>query len=382
MSYKAIVERYRPKILNNYIGQDRIVNIIRGMAKNKKWALTYLLHGSWGCGKTTLARILALYINCSNPEDNGDPCFKCTSCRNPTKNINELNGSDKRKIDDIRSLIRLSTLRSIYKHKVIIIDEAHQLTPQAQEALLKPLEDNVNKVIWILCTTDPQKLKPTIKSRCTSFQIKTVPIDVLASHMNKIAKKEGFPIKEESLENIALKTEGHVRDSLNILDQLIKSLQNNPEENINIDDLILNIINTSVMIPPASLAKKLLASLYKATGKYSESLMLVSLINNPKFITEELIKFNDEMINWCASNKLIDIYKKDWHSTINQIFINLQNDKFSKKDMLNIGIGIHKILLTLYPKLNSWETDKYYMKVPILEAIEFTYNLKKAKEQV
>ncbi len=373
---ESLVDRYRPQILEDYIGQPHIVPIIRGMATTGNWALTYLLHGSYGCGKTSLARMIAKYINCSHPKENGDPCNTCKACINLHKNVIEINGSNKRKIDDIRNLIVQSTLRSNFKHRVIIIDEAHMLTPQAQQAILKPLEDNKGKTIWIIVTTDPQQLLPTIKSRCQSFKVKPVPIDVLSQKMLEISQKEGKPIDIKILETIASKTEGHVRDSFMILNQVLTSMGSN----INIDDLVDNILTTSITLAPSIIAKKLLGSIY-SNGKYSESFLALKAIGNVKIVWEELLRYNEEAMNLMASPKLVDPYKRDWHKVIQGILNahKVKNNKFGNIDLFKITIGIHKILLKTYKELMGWETDKLYIKVPIIEAIDFAKNYTKEK---
>ena len=376
---ESLVDKYRPQILEDYIGQPHIVPIIRGMATTGNWTLTYLLHGSWGCGKTTLARMIAKYINCKNPKENGDPCNKCKACINMEKNVIEINGSNKRKIEDIRNLIVQSTLRSNFNHRVIIIDEAHQLTPQAQQAILKPLEDNKGKTVWIIVTTDPQKLLPTIKSRCTSFLVKPVAIDILSEKMLDISQKENNPIDIKILKTIASKTEGHVRDSFIILDQLLKSLHSN----INIEGLIDTILTTSIVLAPSIIAKKLLTSIY-TNGKYSECFLALKAIGNVKLTWEELLRYNEETMNYIASSNLKDPYKKNWHKIIQTILNDhkIKNTAFGKINLLKITIGIHKILLQTYKEFMGWDTDKLYIKVPIIEALEFSNNYVKSLQTI
>lgn len=218
MRSQSLAVKYRPRRLEDLVGQKDVVATIRGALKTKNIPAAYLLAGGTGLGKTTTARIIARYLNC----DTNDACGKCKNCETPITahpDYEELNIANTRGIDDIREIVRRSVNRPrMGRFRVILLDECHQLTPQAAETLLKPLEEPAPATVWILATTDPQKLKPTIVKRCTTLLLKNIPEKEVTERLQFIAKKEGIKVKDKLWPIIYKGSEGHMRNAIQLLE--------------------------------------------------------------------------------------------------------------------------------------------------------------------
>jgi len=225
MAHLALYRRYRPKTFSEVIGQKPIVQTLVNALKTSRVSHAYLFCGQRGTGKTTLARLLAKSLNCLD-SSSYEPCNHCESCTeiNEGRSLDliEIDAASNRGIDEIRNLkdgIRFSPVKS--KYKVFIIDEVHMLTKEAFNALLKTLEEPPAHAIFILATTEPEKLPATIVSRTQRFDFKKLTIKEIIERLNKLAQEEKIKISDEATREIALSAEGSLRDAESLLDQLI-----------------------------------------------------------------------------------------------------------------------------------------------------------------
>ena len=222
MSSIALYQKYRSQSFDELVGQEYVVRAIRNAVAEHKVGHAYLFCGPRGTGKTSMARLLARAVNCSDPAH--APCNECENCKaaidGTHPDIIEINAANETHVEDIRDLIdraRLSPMMG--KHKIYIIDEVHQLSSSAASALLKTLEEPPEHVIFILATTDPQKLLKTIISRCQRFDFSKVDSPKIQTHLLSIAEQEGFVLEPEAAAKIAELADGGMRDALSILEQ-------------------------------------------------------------------------------------------------------------------------------------------------------------------
>lgn len=222
MAKTALYQKYRSTDFDEVVGQEYVVRSIRNAVRENRAGHAYLFCGPRGTGKTTMARLLAKSINCTDREH--APCGQCPDClaaANGTHpDIVEINAANETHVEDIRDLIDRSQLAPMMgKYKVYIIDEVHQLSSAASSALLKTLEEPPENVIFVLATTDPQKLLPTIISRCQRFDFTKIGKTQIRDHLLDIASKENITMDSEAAEMIAELSDGGMRDALSIMDQ-------------------------------------------------------------------------------------------------------------------------------------------------------------------
>lgn len=218
--------KYRPQNFNTVVGQSHITTTLKNAIKNNQLAHAFLFCGPRGVGKTTCARILAKTINCTNQTLEGEACNSCSSCvsfdAGTSMNIHELDAASNNSVDDIRSLVeQVRFAPQAGKYKVYIVDEVHMLSTSAFNAFLKTLEEPPPYAIFILATTEKHKILPTILSRCQIFDFKRITTNDTVEHLQEIVDKEAIQTDKASLQIIAQKSEGCMRDALSILDKIV-----------------------------------------------------------------------------------------------------------------------------------------------------------------
>jgi DNA polymerase-3 subunit gamma/tau len=223
--YQALYRKYRPKDFDSVVGQTAIVQTLKNSIINHNFSHAYMFFGPRGTGKTTMSKIFARNINCLDPKD-GIACGKCEHCEvsfsKDCIDIIEIDAASNNGVDEIRELKnKISLVPSQLKYKVYIIDEVHMLSIGAFNALLKTLEEPPEHAIFILATTDPQKVPETIVSRCQCFSFKKISVDTIKEKLESVCKAEKIKIDDEVLENIALLADGGLRDALGLLDKLV-----------------------------------------------------------------------------------------------------------------------------------------------------------------
>lgn len=225
LSYKALYREWRPQTFDDVVGQDHITTTLKNEIKMNRIGHAYLFSGTRGTGKTTCAKIMAKSLNCLNQVD-GEPCNECSMCKKIDKGLSldviEQDAATNNKVDDIRELIEeVKYPPHEGKYKVYILDEVHMLSMGAVNAFLKTLEEPPSHVIFILATTDPQKLPVTILSRCQRFDFKRISYKDIEERLRLIAKDKGIYAEDRSLELISRISDGAMRDALSIMDQAI-----------------------------------------------------------------------------------------------------------------------------------------------------------------
>lgn len=223
--YQVIARKYRPQTFDEVVGQGHVKRTLRNALEQGRIAHGYIFSGPRGTGKTTLARILAMALNCEGgPTASPDPASQVCQeiAAGSSLDVVEIDAASNRRIDDIRELresVKFRPVRDPYK--VFIIDEAHQITTDAFNALLKTLEEPPEWTVFVLCTTEPQAIPATIASRCQSFAFRAVDLPEVLEHLRGICRREGIEADEDALLAVALAGDGSIRDSLSTLDQAI-----------------------------------------------------------------------------------------------------------------------------------------------------------------
>ncbi len=257
MAYQTLYRKYRPKTFELVYGQDAIVRTLKNVIKNKKLSHAYLFTGPRGTGKTSSAKLFAKAINCLNSKD-GDACNECENCKSFNENSNpdiiEMDAASNNGVDEIREIkSKVNLVPSMSKYKVYIIDEVHMLSIGAFNALLKTLEEPPEYIIFILATTDPQKVPATIISRCQRFDFRSISADKMKLCLQNIINQENISIDDDALDEIINNSKGGMRDAIGMLDQASTfaegkvSKKDIEELSGNISDLEVNEIFTNII---------------------------------------------------------------------------------------------------------------------------------------
>lgn len=227
MAYQVLARKYRPQNFSEVIGQDHVTRTLKNALEQQRIAHGYIFSGHRGIGKTTIARILAMALNCrSNDKPVAEPCGKCESCTEVRAgnavDVIEIDAATNRGIDEIRELREAARYRPARdRFKIYILDEAHQITDAAFNALLKTLEEPPGHIVFMMATTQPEDIPQTIRSRCQHFSFHAVKFDDIVKQLSDIAKQEGIQADKEAVAVLAEAGDGSMRDALSIMDQAI-----------------------------------------------------------------------------------------------------------------------------------------------------------------
>ena len=391
MEYLALYRKYRPIRFSDISGQDNIVKIIHNSIVNNKISHAYLLCGPRGTGKTTMAKLIARMVNCENLID-GEPCGKCNSCLSINNNSNddiiEMDAASNNGVDEIREIRdKVNLVPSISKYKVYIIDEVHMLSTGAFNALLKTLEEPPKHVIFILATTEEQKIPLTIASRCQKYNFTKLTVDNIVKRLKEIVMAEKLTVNDEVLTEIARFSDGGMRDAINMLDQLVSSVSgeitiNNVYE-INGILSFTDICDFLIMLSDGNLSNILnfvdkVESGGKDLVKLLEEILLIIkdvLIfkNCPDLIVDNLKKpniqklgdlYNEDFIYYFINSvdELIGKIKFSSHPTVlvQVFFVNLVNYYKNLNDRLGNKIISGKYFPEIIEEKNQTIEDKNY----------------------
>ncbi len=316
----VLYRKYRPQAFSEIIGQEHIVKTLTNAITRGLISHAYLFSGPKGSGKTSLARVFAKAVNCRGRKNGeAEPCNKCNSCLEITEgrsiDLLEIDAASHRGIDDIRELrdgIRFVPTKS--KYKVFIFDEAHQLTKEAANALLKTLEEPPAYAILILATTEIHKMIPTILSRCQRFDFRRLTIEELLKKLEIVAKKEKIKIEKSALEFIALNSQGSLRDAESLLDQVFALYGS--EREINARDLkdLLGLVEIGLI------------SQFTDFLAQKKSAQAINFLNEIMEKGMDLSEFNKTLVNYLRQALILKIMGGD----ANQIISGLTREEFQK----------------------------------------------------
>ena len=273
MSYTALYRKYRPETFDEVKGQDHVVTTLHNQILADRIGHAYLFSGTRGTGKTSVAKIFARAVNCEHPV-NGNPCNECESCRailsGASLNVIEIDGASNNGVDNIRQIREEVTYPPTEgRYKVYIIDEAHMVTPNAFNALLKTLEEPPSYVIFILATTDPQRIPVTILSRCQRYDFRRISQEEIAARLTRLLALEQTEAEEKAIRYIARKADGGLRDALSLTDQCISYYLG---EKLTYEK-VLNVIGAVDTEVLGSLFRKILAADVKGVFTQLEQLI-------------------------------------------------------------------------------------------------------------
>ena len=245
MATQSLYRRYRPRRFDELKGQDHVVRALRNAVINNREGQAYLFSGPRGTGKTSTARILAKVLNCEKLKD-GEPCGKCNSCLSidagSSYDVLELDAASNNGVDNMRDLIERAALGNPGRHRVFILDEVHMLSKPAEAALLKTLEEPPDHVVFVLATTDPQKVSETIRSRTQHLQFHLLPLQELKEHVRWVVTNAKLVVSEDAIDRVVQLGAGSVRDTLSALELVVAS-GGDVEEQISLDEFIESFID-------------------------------------------------------------------------------------------------------------------------------------------
>jgi len=350
----VIYRKYRPQTFSEVVGQEHIIKTLTSEITTGNISHAYLFAGPRGTGKTTMARLLAKAINCLD-HSSFEPCNKCESCTDimdgRALDLIEIDAASNRGIDEIRDLreiVRFAPAKS--KYKVFVIDEAHQLTKEAFNALLKTLEEPPAHAVFILATTEAHKMLPTILSRVQRFDFKKLSLPEIIKKLEMVVKKERIKVDEKALRIIALNSEGFMRDAESMLGQVIAF---SGDKTITVEDVenILGIVDINLAI-------KFIDLLAEKNSK--EALIFIDKFVNQGY---DLVQFIQSLINYSRKLLLIRISKdlskliKEELSAEQLNTATKQMEKFSVSELskiIELFIGtLYKMKYSTFPQIEA-----------------------------
>lgn len=291
MATQSLYRRYRPRRFAELKGQEHVVRALRNAIANDRGGQAYLFSGPRGTGKTSAARILAKVLNCASP-DKGEPCCECESClaveRGTSFDVLELDAASNNGVDNIRELIERAAMGNPGRHRVFILDEVHMLSAGAEAALLKTLEEPPAHVVFVLATTDPQKVSETIRSRTQHLQFRLLPSKDLEEHVRWVVSDAKLDVTPEAIRQVVEQGGGSARDTLSAL-ELVAASGGQAEVFVRPEDVIESLINHDA----AAVLTQVGAAMQRG--------------HDPKAFTEQVVRFLREMFLSSMAPQLVQL---------------------------------------------------------------------------
>ena len=291
MATQSLYRRYRPRRFSELKGQEHVVRALRNAVANDRGGQAYLFSGPRGTGKTSAARILAKVLNCTSP-DSGEPCCQCESClaieRGTSFDVLELDAASNNGVDNIRELIERAAMGNPGRHRVFILDEVHMLSAGAEAALLKTLEEPPPHVVFVLATTDPQKVSETIRSRTQHLQFRLLPAKALEDHVRWVVSDAKLEVTPEAIRQVVEQGGGSARDTLSAL-ELVAASGGEADVFVRPEDVIESLIAHD----PAAALTQVGAAMQRG--------------HDPKAFTEQVVRFLREMFLSSMAPQLVQL---------------------------------------------------------------------------
>ena len=357
--YQVIARKHRPQTFDEVVGQGHVKQTLRNALDQRRVAHGYIFSGPRGTGKTTMARIVAMARNSeegprSGPDPDSPVCREIAA--GGSLDVVEIDAASNRRIDDIRELRESVKFRPVRdRYKVFIIDEAHQITTDAFNALLKTLEEPPDWTVFIFCTTEPQAIPATIASRCQSFAFHSVDLSDVLGHLRKICAKEGVDAEDDALLAIALAGDGSIRDSLSTLDQAIAAFGKR---------LDVQSVRDLLGVIPSEITDRILGAILDAdpATMLAVSDDLFREGRHPQYFCGELIRqFRNLMVMKVAgtASKLVATTEREREAAQGWL------ERFSNEDLIRFV----QILLTLYEDLQQATQQRFRLEIGLLKLV-------------
>lgn len=335
----ALYNNVRPHKFTEVVGQENIVKNLSMQSKADRFFQTYILSGQYGTGKTTIARILSMAINCNHKDEEGNPCLVCEECRSildgSAVDVIEVDGASNTGVDKVREIIAGASYEPVsLKKKVYIIDEVHMLSTSAFNALLKTLEEPAPTVAFVLCTTELRKIPETVISRSACYVFKRIDRALIVSHLLDVAQKNGITVNNEGVSLIARRCDGSMRNALSVLEQ-VSAVGEVNEENV----------SSLLHIPCKADILRILTSVVSG-----DSVSLAKEEVTPAIVDEMISIVSDAMLHKLGALKDSEVYFEELSSLSGcntETLVKLSDTLNSIKNMLRSGFGESAILIEL-----------------------------------
>src|SRR5215470_16038344 len=361
MSYQVLARKYRPQRFSEVIGQDHVTRTLRNAIEQQRIAHGYIFSGHRGIGKTTIARILAMALNCrSGDGPTADPCGTCDSCveirAGSSVDVIEIDAATNRGIDEIRELRDAARYRPARdRYKIYILDEAHQITDAAFNALLKTLEEPPSHIVFMMATTQPEDIPQTIRSRCQNFNFHAVRFDEIVNQLRAIAQKENIKADDNALAVLAEAGDGSMRDALSIMDQAIACCGERLSA-----EVVLGLVG--------SVGSEVMENLMGAVARSSseEALRLLDKLmtegQNPSHFAKQLVRFlrNTIVAKVSGADSPLLQISSDERQRVARVA-----DQFSEEDLARFL----QIMLRTYDELGYRQEHRFHLELGVLKLV-------------